>query len=42
MALNAKQFEVLDKWILEKKNETYYRLDPQFEDCNSLKGIWVD
>ena len=42
MALEAKKYEVLDKWILEKKNETYYRLDPQFEDCNNLKGIWVD
>ena len=42
MALENKKFDVLDEWILEKKAETYFRIDPLFEDCSVLKGVWID
>lgn len=41
MALSEKQQLVVEDWILEKKSETYYRIDPLYQDCIPLKGIWI-
>ena len=42
MALAEKKQVVIENWILEKKSETYYRIDPLYLDCIPLKGSWID
>lgn len=40
MALNEKKNQVIQDWIKEKQNETYYRIDPAYQDCQFLKESW--
>lgn len=42
MALAEKNNKVLDNWIIEKKQETYFKIDPSFMDCEVLKGKWIE
>ncbi|MCF8380955.1 MAG: peptidylprolyl isomerase [Bacteroidales bacterium] len=42
MALEEKKQLIIEEWILEKKNETYFKIDPLYQDCIPLKGIWID
>ncbi|MCK4921307.1 MAG: peptidylprolyl isomerase, partial [Bacteroidales bacterium] len=42
LALGEKKQIVIEDWILEKKSETYYKVDPLYQDCIPLKGIWID
>jgi len=41
MALNEKKNQVIQDWIKEKQNETYYRIDPAYQDCQFLKESWA-
>lgn len=42
LALEEKKQIVIEDWILEKKSETYYKIDPLYQDCIPLKGIWIE
>ena len=35
-ALEAKQFEVLKKWVTKEKNKTYYNVRDNYKDCLNI------
>jgi peptidyl-prolyl cis-trans isomerase SurA len=37
-ALSKKQSEYLNKWVAERVNSYYVRIDPEYQDCPELKG----
>lgn len=41
MALNEKKIKVVQDWINEKQQETYYRIDPAFNNCDFIKENWT-
>lgn len=41
MALNDKKSRVIKEWIQEKQKETYYRIDPAFENCEFFQDAWT-
>ncbi len=41
MALNDKKNKVIEEWIREKQQETYYRVDPSYQNCQFLKENWA-
>ena len=40
MALNEKKIKVVSDWVEEKIQETYYRIDPSFAECEMVKSRW--
>jgi peptidyl-prolyl cis-trans isomerase SurA len=40
MALNEKKSKVIQDWLEEKQNETYFRIDDTFMNCEFLKESW--
>lgn len=42
LALQEKRMKVIDEWVVEKQKETYYRIDPSFMECESLKASWIN
>jgi peptidyl-prolyl cis-trans isomerase SurA len=40
MALNEKKNQVIQDWIKEKQQETYYRIDDTYRDCEFIKESW--
>lgn len=40
MALEEKKTKVIQDWIAEKRQETYYRIDPSFMECEVISEEW--
>lgn len=38
-AIQSKQGEYLNKWVLEKANSTYIAIDPDFKSCEALNAL---
>ncbi len=41
MALGHKKQQIVDKWIKDKQEDTYIRIDDSFMDCDFIRNGWL-